>query len=245
MKTKKTITFLAALAATFVCTSAIAESRIWTDSSGKTIEAEQIKLLNNQVLLRLVDGREIKVSLDTLSAGDRALAMLNQPPTLDVRISAKTSRSNSSLRDAGRASRVQVQEESIGINVRIRKSSSAVYEAALTAELYVIGERENGYEVLSKTESTFGFSKEGGTEHAFSSAPLTVEKLADRGPGVEYTGYLLVVTDSRGEVVELESSSGSIERAAAAILAAHEGTRLNTDFVPQEHVASVHRPRRF
>ena len=244
MKTKKTITTLAALAVTFISSSALAETRVWTDAAGKSIEADQVNLLNNQVLLRLADGREIKVSLDTLSPEDRARAMLNQPPTLDVNISAKTSRSNSSLRDAGRASRIQVQEESIGVDVRIRKSSSAVYEAALTAELYVIGERENGYEVLSKTESKFDFTNDSGAEHTFSSEPMTVEKLADHRPGVEYKGYLLVISDSRGEVVELKSSGGSIERAAEAILSAQQGARLDTDFGPQERVASADRARR-
>ena len=73
---------------------------------------------------------------------------------------------------------------------------------------------------------------------------MTVEKLADRRPGVEYKGYLLVISDSRGEVVELKSSGGSIERAAEAIISAQQGARLDTNFGPQERVASADRTRR-
>jgi hypothetical protein len=244
MKTTKNI-IIAALAIATAATSAFAETRTWTDTKGKTIEAEQVMLLNNQVLLRLADGREIKVSLDTLGKEDRELAMLNQPPSLEVKVSAKTSRTNSSLREAGPASRVQVQEESIGVNVSIRKQSTTPYEAELTAELYVIGERDNGYVVLNKTESKFAFTKGGDSEYGFSSKPVTVEKVADRGPGAEYKGYLLVVTDSRGEILEVKSNGGSIARASEAILAAREGAPLNTDFEPQERMASNRRPNRF
>jgi hypothetical protein len=245
MKTTKNITTIAALAATFILSSAMAELRIWTDATGKTIEAEQVQVLNNQVVLRLVDQREIKVSLDSLCTEDRARAMLNQPPTLDIKVSAKTSRSNSSLRDTGRASRRQVQEESIGVDVRIQKRGSAQYEAELTAKLYVIGERNNSYEILNETESKFEFSKESGTEHIFSSSPITVEKLEGRGPGVEYKGYLLVITDSQGEVVELKSSNGTLQHATETILAARGETQPDTDVEPQEAAKKVRSLHRF
>ncbi|VGO17631.1 hypothetical protein PDESU_06232 [Pontiella desulfatans] len=221
MKTTKTTITIAALAATFACSSVLAESRVWTDATGKTITAEQTGLLNDKVLLRLENGREINVSLETLSAEDRLLAMLNQPPKLEVKVAAKVSRSNSSLRDAGPASRYQVQEETVSVDARIRKSSSSAYEAELAAELYVIGEHENGYVVLDKTETAFTFTAGGGKEHVVSSKPITVENISGERFGAEYKGYLLVVTDSRGEVVEMKASNGTIEREAEAIIATH------------------------
>ncbi|WP_372846816.1 SHD1 domain-containing protein [Pontiella sp.] len=239
MKTTKNI-ILAALTIATACTSAFAETRTWTDTKGKTIEAEQVKLLNDQVWLRLADGREIKVSLDSLSPEDRERAMLNQPPKLEVKVAAKVTRTNSSLREDGPASRIQVQEEAVNVAARIRKSDSTVYDAALTAELYVIGERDDhDYVVIDRTESTFAFTKESGPEHVVSSKPVTVANISDARPGVEYKGYLLVVTDSRGEIVEMKGSTGTIERDADTIVAASLTPRRAKGFDRYSAVAST------
>jgi hypothetical protein len=245
MKTTKNI-IIAALAIATAATSAFAETRTWTDTQGKTIEAEQVKRLNDQVWLRLADGREIKVSLDSLGKEDRERAMLNQLPKLEVKVAAKVSRTNSSLREAGPASRIQVQEETVNIDARIRKSDSTVYDAELTAELYVIGERDNSdFVVIDKTESTFAFTKASGTEYVVSSKPVTVENISEQRPGVEYKGYLLVVTDSRGEIVEMKGSNGTIECEADAIVASNLAPRIEKGFDRFAVVASTRHFRQF
>lgn len=228
------ITF-AALTALFVSTT-FAESRVWTDGAGKTIEGEQVNLLNNQVWLKLTNGAQLKVSLDKLSSADREWAMLNQSLQLDVEVSKNISRSNSSLGDSRRASHVQVQEETVRIDALISKKKSVAYDMELTAALYLVGENGNGYQVLGKTESKFVFKDE--SEHQFSSAPITVENLLGRRFGVEYSGYLLTVTDSRGEIIQQTSSTGSIDRAAETILLADVKVPLKAD---QAHVNGLGR----
>lgn len=230
MKTTKAITVLAALTATFVCSSAHAESRIWTDTTGKTIEAEQVNVMNDQVLLRLMDGREIRVSLDALSAADRRKAMLNQPPTLDLKVTAKTSRSNSSMADAGRRSRVQIEEESTQVTVAVQKTSSAAYELPLNAVLYVMGERGDGQlEVLNKVSTTLTYSEKGQEFELKSDAFESVKRQAGERQ-TEYTGWLVTVLDSSGEVVAIKSSKREYMENSEELLAANEGTAFDRDY---------------
>jgi hypothetical protein len=229
MKTTKTITILAALTVAFVCSTANAATRIWTDATGKTIEAEQVKILNEQVILRLTDGREIRVSLDSLSAADRSAAMLNQPPTLDLKVSAKTSRSNSSLRNAGPASRVQVEEESTQVSVAVQKASSAPYELPLNAVLYLIGEGTAGQlVVLDKVSETFTYSDKN-KEFDFQSDVFETAKAQGDERRTEYKGWLVTVQDSNGEIIATKSSSREYTEKADTLMAANKTTVSDPD----------------
>lgn len=230
MKATMTIRTLAALTAAVVSTTALAEARVWTDVKGKTIEAEQVKMLNDQVLLRLSDGREIKVSLESLSVADRSAAMLNQPPTLELKVSSKTSRSNSSLRDAGRGSRVQIEEESTQVSVAVQKTSSAPYELPLNAVLYVIGEWGGGQlEVLDKVSKTFSYSEK---SQAFElkSAAFESMKRQNGERRTEYKGWLVMVLDPNGEIISIKSSSREYTEHAEKLMAANKGTALDSDY---------------
>lgn len=230
MKTTKAITVLAALTTTFVYSSAHAESRIWTDTAGKTIEAEQVNVLNDQILLRLMDGREIKVSLDSLSEADRRTAMLNQPPTLDLKVSAKTSRSNSSMGAVGRRSRVQIEEESTQVTVAVQKTSSAAYELPLNAVLYVMGEQGEGQlEVVNKVSTTLTFSERGQAFELKSDAFESRKREAGERR-TEYKGWLVTVLDSSGEVIAIKGSHREYMENANELLAANEGALLDSDF---------------
>ncbi|MDF7799640.1 SHD1 domain-containing protein [Pontiellaceae bacterium B1224] len=230
MKTIKAITAIAALTATFVCSTADAASRIWTDAAGKTIEAEQVKILNDQVILRLTNGREIRVSLDSLSEADRNAAMLSEPPTLDLEVSSKTSRSNSTLRNGGPGSRVQVQEESTQVSVLVQKTSSAAYDLPLNSVLYVIGEGSSGQlEVLDKVSQTFSYS-DNSREFEFKSDALETVKAQGDERRAEYKGWLVTVLDPNGEIIAIKGSSREYAEKAETLMSANKGTALDSDY---------------
>ena len=232
MKTTKAITLLTAMSTALIYSTATAESRIWTDTTGKTIEAEQVNVLNDQVLLRLVDGKEIRVSLNSLSAADRRAAMISQPPTLQLNVSAKTSRSNSSMANGGRRSRVQVEEETTRVTVALQKTSSAAYALPLNAVLYVLGERGEGQlEVVDKVSRTVTFSEKG-REFVLASDPFESIKRQAGEHRTEYKGWLVTVLDSNGEVVATKSSAGEFMENAEVLLAATEGAFFDDDYSP-------------
>ncbi len=61
---------------------ASAETRIWTDSKGRTVDAEFMRLEAGKVYLKLADGREIPYPMDLLSAEDQAFVKEIAPPDL-------------------------------------------------------------------------------------------------------------------------------------------------------------------
>lgn len=206
--------------------------RVWTDTTGKKIEAEHVRTLDDKVILEKSDGTEVRVSLDTLSERDRRYAILQRPPRLDISVSPKIDRSNKGS-SADRGPGAQVQKELVVVDVKIKKSSSAPYEAPLRAELYVLGQQEQkeGYVVLSQKASRFLFKPDTGYTHEFSSADIKLKQL-ERGKqiGIEYAGYLVAVRDKIGDIVELKCSKLDFEKNAEAILGSKKGTQFDRDF---------------
>lgn len=228
MNTKvRLLTFLSMLA---LIGGARAELRIWTDKTGKTIEAEHVRTLSDKVVLRQADGTEIRVSLDTLSERDRKYAILQTPPRIEISVSTDADRSNTGY---GNRRGVQVQKETVSVEVKIRKSSPSPYEAPLEAELYLIGALENidGYIILDKQREKFSFTADANNEHTFESQDVSLKQLeAGRQMGIDYKGYLIVVKDQTGGVLSMKCSKLAFEKNAEAILAGGKGAKFDADF---------------
>jgi hypothetical protein len=219
MKATMKISIRLALTAALLSTSAIAEPRVWTDAKGKTIKAELVRVLNSQAELRLASGREISVSLNTLSEDDRRFAMLSQMPTLELNVAAKTDRTSASLFQIGRASPAQIKKESTVVTVDVLKLSFAAYEEPLKAVLYVMGaDDDENVVVLDKATKTFTYLGQN-KEFEFVSAAYETETRGDVINGEAYEGWLVAVFDSRGTVVAMKSSAPEFERNADALLA--------------------------
>ena len=205
------------------------ELRVWTDEHGKTIEAEHVTTLSDQVVLRRADGTEVRVSLDTLSEKDRAYAVLKTPPRLDISVSPKQNRSNS--RGAKGRPGSQVTDEAIIVAASIKKSSPSPYDATLRAELFVLGGAPNhdGYMILDVTTDEFNLSAS--SPHSFDSNEINLRQVEYREKrGVEYEGYLLVVRDANGDIISKKTSKLAFEKNAAAILEGKTGTVFDDEF---------------
>lgn len=244
MKTK--FTLLTALIFIALLATTHAELRVWTDEAGKTIEAEHVRTLTDEVVLRKSDGTELRVSLETLSERDRKYAILQTPPRIDISVSVDTDRSNTGY---GNRRSAQVQEEMISVEAKIRKSSSAPYEAPLRAELYIIGspEQKDGYVILDKRTERFSFTTENDNQHIFDSRDIKLKQLeTGREQGVEYKGYLIAVRDKSRGVISLKCSKLGYEKNAEAIMAGEKGTMFDGDFkeVGQKTMEEIRTPNK-
>lgn len=204
------------------------ELRVWTDENGSTVEAEYIRTQDGRVVLRKNDGVEMRVSLDTLSERDRDYVALQHPPRISISVSPKSNRSNT-----GYSRGVQVTEETISVRAVIRKSSSAPYDEVLTAELVLIGRRpgQSAYVLLDKQSSAFRFTKENNSSFSLESADVNLKQVefgATRG--VEYAGYVLIVRDPSGEVVEFKANKIEFSKHAQTIAAGSKGTVFDEQF---------------
>ncbi len=243
MKTNATLPALIAVLVLSV-TQVRAESRVWTDNKGTTIEAEHVRTLSDKVVLKKGDGSEMQVSLDTLSERDRRYAILQTPPRIDISVAAKTDRDNKGY-SRGYGGGLQVQTETVDVEVTLKKSSSQPYEAPLRAEVYVIGspEQKDGYAILDKKTTRFNFLAEKDYEHDFSSGTITLKQVeSGKQSGVEYKGYLVVVRDKTGDVIAMKCSKLEFEKNAEALLAGEKGTLFDGDFNQLDKSAKTAKP---
>ncbi len=230
---KSTVVLLSGIVAINFSLSALAEMRIWTDETGKTIEAEHVRTLDDKVVLKLVDGSEIKVSLDTLTEKDRKYAILLAPPRVEIKVSVKNERDNKAVGRSNRGPGMQVQQESVQATVDIRKSSSAPYEAPLQSEVYLIGRPEQAdyYMILNTSKSKFQFTTENKNEHSYESGMVNLKQLeAGKQAGVEYEGYLAIVRDRNNEIIGMKCSKLVFEKNAEAIVGSKKGEVFDENF---------------
>ena len=229
MKSDRYVLYIA-LMSWLILNTAFSELRIWTDQTGKTLEAEYVATLGDKVVLRQPDGSEIRVSFDTLSKEDQKVAVLLAPPRIEIRVSTNTDRENTG-RGGGKYGGFQVQKEAVQCDVEIQKTSSTPYEASLNAELYLFGKPENKdfYIVLDETQDPFSFAQE--KKYSFSSAPVMLTQLeAGKQTGIEYEGYLAVVKDKSGAVLSVKSNKPLFEKNAEAIMGAKRGSTFDSEF---------------
>lgn len=228
------------LAVAITVLSAQAEMRIWTDEAGNAIEAEFVRTTGDKVVLKKADGDEIKVSLDTLSEKDRRYAILQAPPRIEISVSTDVDRSNKTG-GSNYGSGLQLQKENIVATVKIEKASSAPYEAPLVAEVYLIGEFEQSGNIviLDRTKSSFSFSGENAGEHAFETREVSLKQLeSGRQMGVEYKGYLAMVTDKKGTILEMKTNKLDFQKNADTIIGSVRGDAFDEDFNPLKRRAA-------
>jgi len=226
------------ICAGLLAATAQAEFRAWSDVNGNTVEAEYIRMAVDTVVLRKRDGKEVRVPLNTLSEGDRQYAMLLNPPRIDIVVKDDV---DSSMLRARRNSEARM--EAVNVDVQIRKASSEAYDAELSLDVILIGKTLplSRYEVLEHSRSKFAFSNENKGLHECRCGPVDIRNIkGGRNQGSEYEGYLVVVRDSRNQVIAVKGSRLEFEKNAGALLDADKGDAFDEDF----HAIDSQKPKR-
>lgn len=187
------------LVAALIACRGHAEFRIWTDAKGNTLEAEYVCENAGRIVLRDHDGKDYRLALESLSQKDQEYLYSKIPPTLSIEFSKTQDR-----RKQEYYSDVDMQ-----CSVQIKQTSRLPYEGDLKAELFVIGDssRNKEYVMLDRTEKTFNFKDS--REVSFKGAMFRMRQYDSSyhlDDGIEYQGFLIVVYDSVGNVVDLKSS---------------------------------------
>lgn len=240
MKTTAGIVLLVCM----VTASAPAETRIWTDIQGNSLEAEFVLLTGGKALLKKADGKEIQVSLNTLSAEDREYIQRRPPPRLELDVNLDVDRRNS-----GNGYRVQIQTESMSAKVTIKKNSASAYDAPLYSEIFLLGQhhRSDDIIVMERAESEVRFEGSGRSEYVYTSGTVSSRQhdgISDAG--MDFKGYLAVVRDQDGTVIAMKASKSEYESFAESISAAQSGDALDRNFdVIENGEAGARQRRRF
>lgn len=208
--------------------------RIWSDQKGNTIEAEYVNIFGTKVVLKTVDGRQLKVPMAGLSEADKEYLASAIPPKIKIGVNVDKDRDTISSYSSDYGTyNYERKSETIKCVASLEKVNQEPTNREFTASMFVFGKETKGsyLKLLSKTEHKFDFKY--GKTTSFNSSPVTVEYTKSdylSNNGYRYEGYLVVVEDSAGNVVACESTNSSYEEHLVKIKNAKENAMLDDDF---------------
>ncbi|RKX45534.1 MAG: hypothetical protein DRP64_04545 [Verrucomicrobia bacterium] len=187
------------------------EVRTWTLADGRTMEAEFINIFGGKVVLKGGDGKIHKIPKERLSSGDVEYAELASPPAFDVNFlkNFRTVAFSGGFYDVRGWERPS--EEWGHFGVQLKQSSTGDYSHELQVEMFVVGKqwRRSKFILLDRQKTTFIPSGQEQRIFEFRSKRkviVALDEFKEEVFGEKYYGYLVVVTDARGEMIAVESS---------------------------------------
>ncbi|MEN8253847.1 MAG: hypothetical protein ABFR33_00100 [Verrucomicrobiota bacterium] len=180
------------------------EPRTWTRTDGKTMEAELVTVIGQKAVLKSGDGRQRKIPLLQLSDEDREIIELARPPKFNMDFSKKSEQFIGKMSPFNQQPPPKVLD--YVFSAKLKQTSAGRYNHELHVEFFAIGAEITGdrYVLLDRQESRFIPTKKNERSHVFSGKPVrfTSYDLDDITRGLKYAGFLIVVTDSRGVVID-------------------------------------------
>ncbi|VGO22291.1 SHD1 domain-containing protein [Pontiella sulfatireligans] len=185
-----------------LCQCVLAEMRVWTFKDGKTLEAEFATYSGLNITLKNKKGKIVKIPEVQFSDEDLEYIELLNPPALDVSVSKTTEqRTYPPTYNDDELPR----QTFYTFTVKIKQTSSKVYTKPLTVELFIIGDENAGDKSILFHYQKEQFYLEQGSASLFevTTDEITATEfiLVGQLRGDAYNGYMVIVTDSRGEVV--------------------------------------------
>ncbi|MDF7799036.1 hypothetical protein P4C99_06150 [Pontiellaceae bacterium B1224] len=186
------------------------ETRIWTLGDGNNIAGRFVTRIGDKAVLTDEQGRQRKVPLTQFSEEDRVYMELAQPPKFNF--------------DFSKSSKQRFFKESIFIegvrwlpkhidytfSARIKQTFAGDYNHQLKVEFFAVGEEIEGdnYILLDRQESHFTPTRENKRSHSFSGATVGLRESVNftERRGQKYGGYMIVVTDQRGVIIDYAAS---------------------------------------
>jgi len=202
-----------------ICSIGTAEMRTWNFKTGETIEAEYVKTMFDNYVIKDANGKEytIPIAKFNLSDDDKEYLALENPPKLALEIRKSVVRKNYSM---VRGSENRPPEQRGNFGVLIKQKSPGDYPYPLTVEVYVFGDEIKGdrYILLDRFSSPFSLRE--GPKSKFEYYSNRTVRLTDMWGtepyagvvfftrrGEQYSGFMIVVKDKRGKVIAVDASN--------------------------------------
>jgi len=201
---------------TFFLSLAI-EARIWKDKKGNEIEAELMSMQAGKVFLKKSNGKTLRISKKSLCEADQEFLATKIPPKVKINFSKNQDR---------RSDDYYVYMTG---KIIITKKSAPTYSGTLKATLIMIGKYENrtSFIVLDKVSNTFTFT---------NSKTFTLEgnlfKMYNSyyHDGQKYIGYIALITDADGKLVEVKSNRKEFLKDYKKIIKFRKGAKFDRKF---------------
>jgi len=186
------------------------EARVWILGEGKKLEGVFVAVIGNKAVLTDSRGRQRKVPVAQLSGDDRLYIELSQSPKFNIDFSKKSQQKFFEESTLLPGANWLPKHIDYVFSARLKQTSAGIYNHELKVEFFAIGEEIEGdnYILFDRQESHFTLTKENGRSHTFAgrTVPLRENVIFIERRGQKYGGYLVVVTDKRGVIVDYGSS---------------------------------------
>ncbi|MDF7801311.1 hypothetical protein P4C99_17665 [Pontiellaceae bacterium B1224] len=191
------------------------QMRVWTSLTGKTLEAVFKTVIGKDAVVETANKKQIKLPLEQLSPEDQEYIALARPPVFDINFT-KTSNQVPTPPISPFLGGVQrpLQMFDYQFGARLKQTTTGDYDHELTVEFFAIGEEIVGDKMilLDRQTSTFIPSEQEKRVFEFLGKPdVHLRRIAyrDSAPvrGIRYSGFLVTITDKRGEIIAYRASS--------------------------------------
>ncbi len=187
-------------------------TRTWNGTDGKTLEARFVTVIGDKAVLVDPVGKQKKIPLSRLSAEDMEFIELARPPKFNIDFSKQSSQRI--IPEGPIISGKPPKVLDYVFSAKLAQTSAGAYSHELTVEFFAIGEEINGdnFIMLDRQESRFTPTRENGQTHTFHGDKVTLlQTVAYYGRGErrgrKYGGFLVVVMDERGRIIDHRSSN--------------------------------------
>jgi len=187
-------------------------TRTWTGKDGKTLDARFITVIGDKVVLEELGGRQRKIPLNRLSGEDMEFIELASPPKFNINFSKQSNQRM--IKEGPIISGNPPKVLDYVFSAKLAQTSAGEYSHELKVEFFAVGEETNGdnFILLDRQESHFTPTDENGRSHIFRGKKITLLQTVayfGRGEtrGQKYGGYLVVVTDERGRIIDHGASN--------------------------------------
>jgi hypothetical protein len=177
-------------------------------ADGADLRAEYQSLVGKKVVVRALDGRQQTLQLSDLSDRDRHYVELENPPGMKLGVSCEST-PKYTIKDGSSSGVVSAYRCTFTGNAE--QTSIAAYNHELTVEFFAIGSEIHGdkYILLDRRKRSFIPDSQNKRSISFSGATVEMPNFILEGihRGVDYSGYLITVTDERGEIIEYKTTA--------------------------------------
>jgi hypothetical protein len=185
--------------------------RNWVLGSGESIEGEMVSFIADQAVVEVESGKQIKIPFKQLSAEDQEYVEMLNPPECNITF---TKQSNQTLtRTSPLLPRIPPREFDWTFGVKINQKSTREYSHELSVEYFAVGSQlrdSNKFILFARDKDTFTLAKKNQRSHQFKGeqtmATISYD-LHDQVYGEKYKGYLVLIRDKQGEIIQHAASN--------------------------------------
>ena len=206
---KTNILVNAAAAADAAEPAATGRQRVWMLTDGQSVAAEYVCTIGDKAVLKTAAGKQLRVKVNRLSDDDRSWIELANPPELASTFTKKSSQRM--IETTPYLEEVPPRLFDYVFGAKLKQTSARAYNHPLNAELFVLGRQridDRKYILLDHQTSSFVPGEEEGRAYSFRGPPVEIMSYDTSQPmGRQYSDYLLIVSDLRGEIIHYSASA--------------------------------------